>query len=59
MCGVNGCTSYRLVSSVATLFPQRSLVLVDEPSMPWHKVPSVVNCESLIDVKRDEVIELQ
>jgi hypothetical protein len=48
----------RLVSSISTLLTKGLLVGVDEPSMPWHKVSSVMDGQGLLDMGHNEVIEL-
>lgn len=48
----------RLVAAVAALIAESSLVDVNKPAMPRHKVAREVQRQGLIDVDGDKVVEL-
>jgi hypothetical protein len=53
-----GLVTNRLVSSISTFLTEGLLVGVDEPSMPWHEVSSVMDAQGLLDMGHNEVIKL-
>lgn len=48
----------RLVAAVAAFITESSLVDVNKPAMPRHKVAREVQRQGLVDMDRNKVIEL-
>jgi hypothetical protein len=51
--------TYRLVPLVPALIAQGLLVLVHIPAMPGHEDSGEVDVQGLLDVRDDEIVELE